>query len=114
MDGFALKIQMAKGWPDRLVLMPGGGAAFIELKRPKGGRLSLLQEKRIHDLRQMGFYVMVISTGQTLDKAIELMSRAEYERQLESSHSTFNKLFPIGIPDDIRAGMNEMLKEKGK
>ena len=35
------------GWsgvPDRLVLLPGGRIVFVETKRPKGGKLSMLQK----------------------------------------------------------------------
>lgn len=34
----------AAGVPDRIVLLPGGRVIFVEMKRPKGGRLSKLQK----------------------------------------------------------------------
>lgn len=46
------------GWsgvPDRLVLLPGGRAVFVETKRPKGGRLSALQIKWGVWLTELGF-----------------------------------------------------------
>ena len=32
------------GVPDRIVLLPGGRVVFVEVKRPRGGRLSELQK----------------------------------------------------------------------
>lgn len=46
------------GWagvPDRICLLPGGKVFFVETKRPKGGRLSKLQEYWGTKLVQMGF-----------------------------------------------------------
>ena len=44
--GYCLK-WVCPGWtgvPDRIVLLPGGKVVFVELKRPKGGRLSPMQK----------------------------------------------------------------------
>ena len=41
------------GVPDRIVLLPGGHALFVELKRPQAGKVSKLQlwwAKRLHKL----------------------------------------------------------------
>lgn len=48
------------GWsgvPDRIVLLPGGRVIFVETKRPKGGKLSKLQEKWAEWLKSLGFVV---------------------------------------------------------
>ena len=53
------------GWagvPDRIILLPGARICFVETKRPKGGRLSKLQEKWHEWLRDLGFTVWVIWT----------------------------------------------------
>lgn len=47
------------GWPDRLVLLPGGRVVFVELKTSKG-RLSKMQEHRLGQLRGLGMAVEVL------------------------------------------------------
>lgn len=62
LGGFCLK-WVCPGWsgvPDRIVLLPGGRIHFVELKRPKGGRLSKLQEKWREWLGLRGFDVWTI------------------------------------------------------
>ena len=47
------------GMPDRIVLMPGGRIAFVEVKAP-GKAPRPLQEARHRLLRQLGFRVYVL------------------------------------------------------
>jgi hypothetical protein len=47
------------GMPDRLVLLPGGKMAFVEVKSP-GMKPRPLQLKRHDTLRQLGFKVFVL------------------------------------------------------
>ena len=47
------------GMPDRLILMPGGVAAFVEVKAP-GRRPRLLQLHRHRLLRRLGVQVFVL------------------------------------------------------
>ena len=42
------------GIPDLLILVPGGKAIFVEVKKP-GGKLSKLQDYYIQKLRLLGF-----------------------------------------------------------
>jgi len=63
LGGLALKLTIPgyAGYPDRMVLMPGGRIYFIELKRP--GKLARkLQLKRHRTLKAFGFYCEVIDT----------------------------------------------------
>ena len=60
-DGIAPKF-LSPGWagaPDRLVLLPGGHVAFVELKAP-GNTLRPLQVKRKRQLEALGFLVYCI------------------------------------------------------
>lgn len=60
-DGFAPKLACPgmDGMPDRLILLPGGRAAFVELKAP-GQHPRLLQLRRKRQLETLGFRVYVI------------------------------------------------------
>ena len=61
MGGLAPKF-ISPGWagaPDRLVLLPGGRLAFVEVKAP-GKTLRPLQVKRKGQLEALGFRVYVI------------------------------------------------------
>lgn len=64
------------GIPDRLVLLPGGIVAFMELKRPVGGRFEPLQERWHDKLRQLGFRVYVCNTKASVDAALEELHAA--------------------------------------
>lgn len=59
--GMALKFVSPgmNGLPDRIVLLPGGKVAFVELKAP-GKVPRALQEKRMGQLRKLGFLVYVL------------------------------------------------------
>lgn len=61
LGGLALKLISPgfDGIPDRLVLLPKGIIAFIELKRP-GEKLRPLQVKRKTQLESLGFLVYCI------------------------------------------------------
>lgn len=58
-----------RGVPDRLVLLPGGQAVFVEMKAP-GEKPTPLQEKRADDLRKLGFQVYCIDSITTIDEFI--------------------------------------------
>lgn len=64
LGGWCWKLRMPwfTGVPDRLVLLPGGRVRFVELKRPKGGKLFTRQTIVHGQLRKMGFYVLTLYT----------------------------------------------------
>lgn len=66
-----LKLNLigSTGWPDRLILAPGGRLAFVEFKRP-GEQLRRNQPHRVALLRNLGFYVGVFDE---VDAAIEAL-----------------------------------------
>ncbi len=71
--GLCLKF-VSPGWsgvPDRLCLWPGGRIMFVELKKP-GKKPRPLQEKRLRQLREMGFDVGVVSSK---EEAVALKSK---------------------------------------
>lgn len=52
-----------RGWPDYLVLMPGGCSMWIEFKAP-GQRPTPLQITRFEALRELGHHVYVCHSKQ--------------------------------------------------
>lgn len=62
--------QGNNGMPDRLVLLPDGRCVFVELKRPKYGKLSPVQVAQQNRLASMGFDVRVISNTEGVDAFI--------------------------------------------
>ena len=73
--GYCLK-WVCPGWvgvPDRIVLLPRGRVTFVELKRPKGGRLSPMQKWWAKKLVSLGFRHWVLWDMEEL----ELFERVE-------------------------------------
>ncbi|WP_062306610.1 VRR-NUC domain-containing protein [Alicyclobacillus sendaiensis] len=58
------------GVPDRLVLLPGGRAVFVELKAP-GRRPTPLQRVQQERIRALGFAVYVLDSKERVDAFIE-------------------------------------------
>lgn len=54
------------GIPDRLVLLPKGKVAFIELKAP-GEKLRPIQERRKRQLEALGFLVFCIDCPEKIE-----------------------------------------------
>ena len=72
--GMAVKLlsQLHRGLPDRLVLMPGGHAWFVETKST--GKKPTRLQKHCHDLlRKLGFEVWVIDDTFGLDSLLVLL-----------------------------------------
>ena len=55
------KISDNPGWPDRLVIAPGGKHCFIEFKRPVG-KLSPIQIAITSQIAELGHTVFVINS----------------------------------------------------
>ena len=60
------------GMPDRLVLLPGGRSAFVEVKA-MGCKPRLLQESRHGMLRRLGFKVYVLDDGSLISQILKEM-----------------------------------------
>ena len=59
------------GVPDRIVLIPGGKIAFVEMKRPKGSRVSALQKYWRDVLEHLGFNHRMLYTESQLQDLLE-------------------------------------------
>lgn len=66
--GYAFK-QPPKGWPDRMILLPGGRLILLEIKRP-GGVVSRHQTYWIHKLRNMGFRAEVVDSVEQFERIL--------------------------------------------
>ena len=60
-----------RGGPDRICFLPGGKIFLVEVKRPKGGRLSEHQKTEIATLAALGTKVHVVATKEDVDRMIE-------------------------------------------
>jgi hypothetical protein len=69
--GMVFKLRFMRGWPDRLVLLPGGVLYFFELKRPHGGKFEPLQLRIHKKLRDLGFRVFVCHTKDAIDQTLK-------------------------------------------
>ena len=69
MGGICLKFSSAfeTGYPDRLVLLPGGRTAWVELKST-GKKPRRLQVIRMASLRRLGFPVHVADSKEQVDE----------------------------------------------
>jgi hypothetical protein len=61
-----LNVRFARGWPDRIVVLPGEKVLWVELKRP-GGKTSALQDLLHADLRKRKHLVYVIDSKEGID-----------------------------------------------
>ncbi|NCX93176.1 MAG: VRR-NUC domain-containing protein [Gammaproteobacteria bacterium] len=69
LGGMCLKLVSVSiaGVPDRLVLLPGGRVAFVELKAP--GKKPSKQQLAVHQqLRELGFKVEVLDNVNSIEK----------------------------------------------
>ena len=63
------------GVPDRLILLPGGKVAFIELKAP-GKTLRPLQERRKAQIERLGIRVYVIDSETQIEEVLREIQSA--------------------------------------
>lgn len=59
------------GLPDRIILLPGGRVAFVEMKRPKGSKVGPLQLYWRRVLHRLGFKHYTIYTAEDLTTALQ-------------------------------------------
>lgn len=58
------------GWPDRIVVLPGGRLVWVEIKR-EDGRVADLQKWRVARLRKLGQRVEVPFTKEDVVRLLE-------------------------------------------
>lgn len=71
--GMCLKQTGMTGIPDRLVLLPDGRCAFVELKAP-GEKPRKLQLMRMKQLKKLGFKCLVIDGVDQIDGVLEVIA----------------------------------------
>lgn len=71
MGGLALKFVTPgyNGVPDRIIFLPGGKAAFVELKA-EGKKMRPLQVKRKRQLESLGFSVYCIDNASQIGEVL--------------------------------------------
>jgi hypothetical protein len=76
LGGFALKWVSpgTRGVPDRIVILPDGNIAFVEMKAP-GGSLHPLQEHMIKKLGEKGHDVYVLASESDIDEFVRRIER---------------------------------------
>lgn len=82
LGGLCLK-WVCPGWsgvPDRILLFPGGRVYFVELKRPKGGKVEALQKWWKRRLEGLGFTVWHVYSADQL-KYLNLLLRDDLARK---------------------------------
>lgn len=60
------------GWPDRIVVLPGGEVVWVELKRPDG-RVADIQKWRAARLRKLGQWVATPHSKDDVDDLLQGM-----------------------------------------
>jgi len=59
-----------RGFPDRMIILPGPRIAFCELKRPKGGRISRHQIEYARRLEALGVVVAVVRNQEDIARLL--------------------------------------------
>lgn len=72
-NGMCLKQTGLAGIPDRLVLLPNGKCAFVELKAP-GEKPRKLQQMRMKQLKKLGFKCFVVDGAEQIKPMLEVIA----------------------------------------
>lgn len=71
--GAALKLRppTGRGFPDRTLILHDNWVAFVEVKRPKGGRVAKQQSEWGESLCEIGQRFYIVSTHAEVDQIFE-------------------------------------------
>ena len=71
--GLCLKFESPgyTGVPDRIIILKNKPVAFVELKRPVGGRYSARQKLVERDFNRLGQKVYKVKNNEEVDKLVE-------------------------------------------
>ena len=77
--GFVRKVKWVgrRGCPDRYVSIPNVWSGFVELKRPRGGKLSLGQIHEINLLSDAGTRVAIVHSVEEVDQWLQVIGANE-------------------------------------
>lgn len=64
---YKFKSPTQRGVADRIACMPNGDTWFVELKRPKGGRLAPLQQMFCDDVQKLNQKYALLTNKQEID-----------------------------------------------
>jgi hypothetical protein len=75
LGGLCVKMQAIgrRGFPDRLIALSGGSVALAELKRPRGGVLSIHQKQYRDKLTALGVVVEVVADSEDIERLLQRM-----------------------------------------
>ena len=98
--GLALKFtsQTMNGLPDRLVLLLGGKAAFVELKAP-GRIMRPLQIKRKEQLEALGFPVFCVDRFEQIRPVLDAISSWQPCGQTHSAGAAIPEIERVEYPE---------------
>ena len=60
-----------RGFVDRMVILPGGRIIFVEVKRPKGGRVSMNQRWWHGRLKALGVAVAIVRNVEDIEECLK-------------------------------------------
>ena len=73
-----MTIQGRRGWPDRLVILPGNAIALIELKKPKSGRWSTIQLAMFSRLGHLGVNLGRLNSTEQIDRFLTVLGNKRH------------------------------------
>lgn len=72
------------GVPDRIIMLPGGITAFVEVKSPVGV-LSMQQRVKINKMKELGQKVYILNSMNKIDELIELIQEEAVNGRLQTT-----------------------------